>query len=248
MDPRFRGERMNYSWDWGLLFRSPYVGWLADGFAVTCTMAILAWCIALLLGSLIGVARTLDNPVLRRIGAAYVEIFRNIPLLAQLFLWYFVIPELLPEAWGKFLKRDLPDPQFWTSVVGLGFYTAARVAEQVRSGLQSIPRGQRSAALAMGFSTGQVYRYVLLPIGFRTVIPSLTNDFLGVFKNSSLALTLGVLELTAAARQIEEYTFHSFEPFAAATVLYSCVTLLVITLMRFIEARTRIAGSVGSAR
>ncbi|MDB5366062.1 MAG: His/Glu/Gln/Arg/opine family amino transporter, permease, region [Rhodospirillales bacterium] len=239
---------MNYSWDWGLLFRSPHIDWLIEGFRNTVVMAVLAWFIAMSLGSLIGVMRTLDNPVAKRVGTIYVEIFRNIPLLAQLFLWYYVIPELLPAAAQKFVKRDMADPQFWTSVVGLGCYTAARVAEQVRSGIQSIPRGQRAAALAMGFSTAQVYRYVLLPIGFRTVIPSLTNDFLGVFKNSSLALTLGVMELTAAARQIEEYTFHSFEPFAAATVLYSCVTLLVITLMRVIERRTRIAGSVGSGR
>jgi glutamate/aspartate transport system permease protein len=239
---------VNYSWDWGLLFRSPHIGWLIEGFTNTVVMAVLAWCIAMSLGSLIGVMRTLDSPVVKRIGTIYVEIFRNIPLLAQLFLWYYVIPELLPAGAQKFVKRDMADPQFWTSVVGLGCYTAARVAEQVRSGIQSIPRGQRSAALAVGFSTAQVYRYVLLPIGFRTVIPSLTNDFLGVFKNSSLALTLGVMELTAAARQIEEYTFHSFEPFAAATVLYSCVTLLVITLMRVIERRTRIAGSVGSGR
>jgi glutamate/aspartate transport system permease protein len=239
---------VNYSWDWGLLFRSPHIDWLIQGFVTTIEMAALAWCIAMTLGSLIGTLRTLDHPVAKRIGTFYVEIFRNIPLLAQLFLWYYVIPELLPASAQKFVKRDMADPQFWTSVVGLGCYTAARVAEQVRSGIQSIPRGQRSAALAMGFSTAQVYRYVLLPIGFRTVIPSLTNDFLGVFKNSSLALTLGVMELTAAARQIEEYTFHSFEPFAAATVLYSCVTLLVITLMRTVERRSRIAGSVGSGR
>lgn len=238
---------MNYSWDWGLLFRAPHSEWLVQGFVTTIEMAVLAWCIAISLGSLIGVLRTLDNPIAKRFGAFYVEIFRNIPLLAQLFLWYFVIPELLPPGAQKFVKRDMPDPQFWTSVVGLGCYTAARVAEQVRSGIQSIPRGQRGAALAMGFSTAQTYRYVLLPIGFRTVIPSLTNDFLGVFKNSSLALTLGVMELTAAARQIEEYTFHSFEPFAAATLLYSCVTLLVILLMRVVERRTRITGTVGVA-
>lgn len=239
---------MNYSWDWGLLFRSPHVGWLAQGFVTTIEMAVLAWCMAMILGSLIGTLRTLDHPLARRAGAFYVEIFRNIPLLAQLFLWYYVIPELLPQSAQKFVKRDMADPQFWTSVIGLGCYTAARIAEQVRAGIQSIPRGQRSAALAMGFSTGQVYRYVLLPIGFRTIIPSLTNDFLGVFKNSSLALTLGVMELTAAARQIEEYTFHSFEPFAAATLLYSCVTLLVILAMRIVERHTRITGTVGVAR
>lgn len=237
---------MNYTWDWGLLFRDPYAGWIISGFTTTCLLAIYAWIIAFTLGSVIGVLRTLDNKVLRTIGTIYVEIFRNIPLLAQMFLWYFVIPELLPPDAQRYVKRGMPDPQFWTAVVALGLYTASRVAEQVRSGIQSIPRGQSAAALAMGFTTTQVYRYVLLPIGYRTVIPSLTNDFLGVFKNSSLALTIGVMELTAAARQIDEYTFQSFEAYAAATVLYSCVTLCVIFLMRFLESRTRIAGTASA--
>jgi glutamate/aspartate transport system permease protein len=225
-----------------MLFREPFAGWIISGFITTCRLAIYAWIIAFILGSIIGVARTLDSKIISTLGTIYVEIFRNIPLLAQLFLWYFVIPELLPADAQRYVKRGMPDPQFWTSVLALGLYTASRVAEQVRSGIQSIPQGQRSAALAMGFTSAQTYRYVLLPIGYRTVIPSLTNDFLGVFKNSSLALTLGVMELTAAARQIEEYTFQSFEPFAAATVLYSCVTLSVILLMRVIESRSRISG------
>ncbi|MBN9602132.1 MAG: amino acid ABC transporter permease [Afipia felis] len=237
---------MNYSWDWGMLFRDPYAGWIVSGFTTTCILAIYAWLIAFSFGSVIGVLRTLDNKILRTVGTIYVEIFRNIPLLAQMFLWYFVIPELLPADAQRYVKRGMPDPQFWTAVVALGFYTASRVAEQVRSGIQSIPRGQQNAALAMGFSRFQVYRYVLLPIGYRTVIPSLTNDFLGVFKNSSLALTLGVMELTATARQIEEYTFQSFEPFMAATVLYSCVTLCVIALMRFLERKSRIIGAVSA--
>ncbi|HEY0234967.1 MAG TPA: amino acid ABC transporter permease [Afipia sp.] len=237
---------MNYTWDWGLLFRDPYAGWIVSGFITTCRLAIFAWIIAFILGSVIGVMRTVDNKLLRTVGTTYVEIFRNIPLLAQMFLWYFVIPELLPAGAQYYVKREMPDPQFWTAVVALGLYTASRVAEQVRSGIQAIPRGQSAAAAAMGFTTAQIYRYVLLPIGYRTVIPSLTNDFLGVFKNSSLALTIGVMELTAAARQIDEYTFQSFEAYAAATVLYSCVTLCVIVLMRFLERRTRIAGTASA--
>lgn len=239
---------MNYSWDWGVLFREPYIGWIASGFLTTCLLAIYAWMIAITLGSVIGVLRTLDSRILRLIGTVYVEIFRNIPLLAQIFLWYFVIPELLPEGAQHYVKREMPSPQFWTAVLALGLYTASRVAEQVRSGIQSIPRGQQSAALAMGFTRIQTYRYVLLPIGYRTIIPSLTNDFLGVFKNSSLALTIGVMELTATARQIDEYTFQTFEAYTAATVLYSCVTLCAILLMRIIEHRTRIVGtaSVGA--
>jgi len=233
-----------YRWNWPILLQDPYYGWIIAGFGNTCLLAVLAWAIAFPLGSLVGIARTTESRVLRTIGTAYVDVFRNIPLLVQMFLWYYVVPELLPADWGRWVKRGMPYPQFTTAVVCLGFYTASRVAEQVRSGIEAIPRGQRFAALAMGLTPWQAYRYVLLPVGYRTIIPSLTSDFLGVFKNSSLALTIGVLELTAQARQIEEYTFAAFEAFSVATVLYCLVTGLVILLMRVVEKYTRIPGTI----
>jgi glutamate/aspartate transport system permease protein len=234
----------SYNWNWPILLKEPYFGWIVSGFGNTILIAVLAWVIAFPLGSAIGVARTADNRVLRAGGTTYVEIFRNIPLLVQMFLWYFVVPELLPADWGHWVKRDMPHPQFLTAVMCLGLYTASRVAEQVRSGIESIPRGQRNAGLAMGLTQLQVYRYVLIPVAYRTIIPPLTSDFLGVFKNSSLALTIGVLELTSQARQIEEYTFAAFEAFTVATVLYCTVTGIVIVVMRIIEQRTRIAGTI----
>jgi glutamate/aspartate transport system permease protein len=234
----------SYRWNWPILLADPYFGWIVSGFGNTCLIAILAWLIAFPLGSVIGIARTTEIRALRLAGSVYVEVFRNIPLLAQMFLWYFVVPELLPEEWGRWVKRDMPYPQFWTSVVCLGLYTASRVAEQVRSGIDAISRGQRFAGLAMGLTEPQVYRYVLIPVAYRIIIPSLTSDFLGVFKNSSLALTIGVLELTSQARQIEEYTFAAFEAFATATLLYCTVTGIVILAMRRIERRTRIPGTI----
>jgi glutamate/aspartate transport system permease protein len=234
----------SYNWNWPILLKEPYFGWIVSGFGKTILIALLAWAVAFPLGSLIGIARTADNRALRLAGTVYVEIFRNIPLLVQMFLWYFVVPELLPADWGRWVKRDMPNPQFVTAVVCLGLYTASRVAEQVRSGIDAIPRGQRSAGLAMGLTQLQVYRYVLVPVAYRTIIPPLTSDFLGVFKNSSLALTIGVLELTSQARQIEEYTFAAFEAFTVATVLYCTVTGLVILIMRIIERHTRIAGTI----
>lgn len=138
----------------------------------------------------------------------------------------------------------MPYPQFTTALICLGLYTASRVAEQVRSGIEAIPRDQRFAAMAVGLTPPQVYRYVLMPVAYRTVVPPLTSDFLGVFKNSSLALTIGVLELTSQARQIEEYTFAAFEAFGVSTALYCMVTGLVIVLMRSVERRTRIAGTI----
>jgi glutamate/aspartate transport system permease protein len=234
----------SYNWNWPILLKEPYFTWIVTGFGNTILIAVLAWLIAFPLGSAIGIARTTDNRALRLIGTVYVDIFRNIPLLVQMFLWYFVVPELLPADWGRWVKREMPYPQFLTAVACLGLYTASRVAEQVRSGIEAIPRGQRSAGLAMGLTQPQVYRYVLIPVAYRTIIPPLTSDFLGVFKNSSLALTIGVLELTSQARQIEEYTFAAFEAFTVATVLYCLVTGLVIFIMRIVEGRTRIAGTI----
>lgn len=233
-----------YNWNWPILLKEPYITWIVTGFGKTILIAVLAWAIAFPLGSAIGIARTTDNQALRLGGTVYVETFRNIPLLVQMFLWYFVVPELLPADWGRWVKRDMPYPQFLTAVICLGLYTASRVAEQVRSGIEAIPRGQRNAGLAMGLTSLQVYRYVLIPVAYRTIIPPLTSDFLGVFKNSSLALTIGVLELTSQARQIEEYTFAAFEAFTVATVLYCTVTGIVILAMRVLERRTRIAGTI----
>jgi glutamate/aspartate transport system permease protein len=235
---------MNYNWDWGVLIREPYFEWLVSGFGWTISVSIAAWILAFSLGSVIGIARTTDSKILRGIGTAYVEVFRNIPLLVQMFLWYFVFPELLPEDAGMWVKRELPMPELNTAVVCLGLYTASRVAEQVRAGIEAIGQGQRNAGLAMGLTPAQVYRYVLLPVSYRIIVPPLTSEFLTIFKNSSLALTIGVLETTAQARQIEEYTFQGFEAFTAATLLYIVVTSTVMLLMKLIEGRVRIPGMI----
>ena len=157
----------------------------------------------------------------------------------------FVVPEIVPRDWGRWLKRELPDPEFWTAVVALGFYTACRVAEQVRAGIQSISKGLLNAALATGLTLPRTYLHVLLPLSYRLLIPVLTSEFLTIFKNSSLALTIGAAELTAQSRQIESLTFHGFEAFTAATVLYIAITLSVIFLMRSLETRMRIPGMLG---
>lgn len=235
---------MNYNWDWGVLFREPYLDWLVSGFGWTVAVSLTAWVLAFSLGSIIGIMRTTNSGVLRGIATGYVEFFRNIPLLVQMFLWYFVFPELLPHDAGMWVKREMPMPQFTTAAVCLGLYTASRVAEQVRAGIQSVGQGQRNAGLAMGLTPAQVYRYVLLPVSYRIIVPPLTSEFLTIFKNSSVALTIGVLETTAQARQIEEYTFQGFEAFTAATILYIFVTSIVMLLMRVVEGRVRIPGMI----
>jgi glutamate/aspartate transport system permease protein len=236
---------MNYNWNWGLLFVEPYFGFLVSGLRTTVLIALSAWVIAFALGSLVGIARTAPVAPMRFVATAYVEIFRGVPLLVQMFLWFFVVPEIIPRDWGRWLKRDLPNPEFWTAVVALGLYTASRVAEQVRAGIQSISKGVLNAALATGLTLPRTYLHVLWPLSYRLLIPVFTSEFLTIFKNSSLALTIGVMELTAESRQIESLTFHGFEAFTAATVLYIAITLTVIFLMRGLETRLRIPGMLG---
>jgi len=235
-----------------------YLGWLASGTMWTLLVSIFAWVIAFSLGSVLGVVRTTPLKIPRAIATAYVEVFRNIPLLVQMFLWYFVMPELVPERLGNWLKQDLPNLvdlpfaqfsmwEFTAAVLCLGLYTASRVAEQVRAGIMSLPRGQTNAGLAMGYTLPQVYRYVLLPMAYRLIIPPMTSEFLTIFKNSSTALTIGVIELTAQSRQISEYTFKTFEAFTAATLIYIVITLTVIYSMRWLEGRLAVPGYISQA-
>lgn len=236
---------MNYNWNWGVLFEPEYFGWLMSGLGWTVSVALCAWMIALVVGSLVGVGRTLPNKVVSTLCTSYVELFRNVPLLVQMFIWYFAVPEMLPEQAGFWMKREMPQPEFVTAVVALGLYTASRVAEQVRAGIETVPKGLSAAATAQGMSVAQVYRYVLLPISFRLIVPPMTSEFLTVFKNSSLALTIGLLELTAQSQQIAEYTFQSFEAYTAATVIYVLIALTATVAMAVLERYTRIPGYVG---
>ncbi|MCP3057139.1 amino acid ABC transporter permease [Aurantimonas marianensis] len=236
---------MNYNWNWAVLFEDPYLGWLISGVQWTFAVALAAWVIALVVGVSVGVGRTLPSRPIALICTVYVELFRNVPLLVQMFLWYFVVPEIVPEDLGRWMKRDMPNPEYVTAVVALGLYTASRVAEQVRAGVQAVGGGLTNAAYANGLSVAQAYRYVLLPISFRLIVPPLTSEFLTIFKNSSLALTIGLLELTAQSQQIAEYTFQGFEAFTAATVIYVCIALLATVAAQVIEKHTRIPGYVG---
>jgi glutamate/aspartate transport system permease protein len=238
---------VRYSWNWSVLTVEPNFGWIISGIEWTILVSLAAWIIAFTLGSALGIARTVRSPVLRAFAGAYVELFRNVPLLVQMFLWYFVLPEVLPDRWGTWLKRDLPNAEFWTAVVCLGLYTACRVCETMRSGIGSISRGQMYAGLATGLTPFQVFFHILLPVAYRIIMPALTTEFLSIFKNSSLALTIGVLELTGQTRRISEYTFQPIEMFLTATALYGLITLSVTALMRVVEGRTRLPGMITTA-
>jgi glutamate/aspartate transport system permease protein len=241
---------VKYNWNWGIFWqlspdgRGTYLDTLIAGLAWTLATALAAWVIALILGMIVGVIRTTPVRWLRLLGDAWVEIFRNVPLLVQMFLWFFVFPELLPAAAGTWLKQ-LPRSAFYTAVVCLGLYTSARVAEQTRAGIQSLARGQRMAGIALGLTLPQTYRFVLLPMALRIVMPPLTSEFLNVIKNSAVALTIGLVELTAAARSIQEFSFQVFEAFTAATLIYMVLNLIVVTGMRWLEKRLAVPGLLG---
>lgn len=161
-----------------------------------------------------------------------------------MFLWFFVLPEVVPSGLGRWMKREMVYPEFTMAVMCLGFYTASRVGEQVRAGIESIPKSLVNAALAGGLTLTQLYRHILLPVGYRIIVPPMTSEFLGIFKNSSLALTIGVLELTAQSRQIENYTFQGYEAFTAATVLYLMIAMVLLFLTRRLENYTVIPGMI----
>jgi glutamate/aspartate transport system permease protein len=246
---------VKYNWNWRIFFdlepgaSGSYLQYLIAGLGWTLTVALAAWVIALVLGVAIGTLRTTPNRWVVRACTAYVEIFRNIPLLVQMFLWFFVLPEFLPEAAGTWMKQ-LPPPwgSYFPAVLCLGIYTSVRVAEQVRAGIQSLPRGQMMAGTAIGLTLGQTYRQVILPQSFRIILPPLTSEFLNCIKNSSVALTIGVMELTARARAMQEFSFQVFEAFAAATVIYLLANLVVVLGMRWVEARVRVPGLIGAAQ
>jgi glutamate/aspartate transport system permease protein len=245
---------MSYNWRWGV-FLDPvpsgggnYLGWLNDGLRLTATLSISSWILASLVGSLMGVLRTVPNRGLRGIATVYVEVFRNIPLLVQLFIWYFVIPELVPASLGNWFKGLHPlFQQFLSAMLCLGFFTGARICEQVRSGIEALARGQKNAGLALGFTLPQTYRFVLLPMAFRIIVPPLTSEMLNLFKNSAVASTIGLLELAAMGRQLVDYTAQPYESFIAVTVIYVLLNLVVLVLMRSVEQRLRVPGYMGGS-
>ena len=244
---------MQYNWHWKVLLEAEpggtgtYLQYLIVGLGWTLATALAAWIIALTVGALIGTLRTTPYPWVVRAGNLYVEIFRNIPLIVQMFLWFFVVPELLPQAAGDWIKQMAPPwGMYIPAVLCLGVFTSVRIAEQVRAGINSLPRGQPMAGTALGLTLSQGYRYVILPQAFRIILPPLTSESMNIIKNSSVALTIGLLELTGRARAMQEFSFRVFEAFAAATVIYLLVNLIVVLAMRALERKVRVPGLIAA--
>lgn len=242
------------SWDWQVFCKNTidgevmprcfgtggditYLDWLFSAWGWTLAVSLLSLAVALVFGAVMGILRTTPNRSLVLIGETWTELFRNIPLLVQIFLWYHVIPSLFAPL------RDLPS--FLLVVMGLGLFTSARISEQVRAGILSLPRGQRMAALALGLTLPQTYRHVLLPMAFRIVIPPLTSESMNIVKNSAVAFAVSISELTLFALQAQEETSRGIEVYLAVTTLYFISALSINRVLHFIEMRVRVPGMIG---
>ncbi len=235
---------MNYTFNWSVLWTGESGQWLLSGLIVTLELSALAWILAVALGVVSGALRTVKFRPLRAVATFYVEFFRNVPLLVWMFFWYFGVPPFLPEMIREWMFGH--GLEFWAGVLALGVYSGARFSEVLRSGIQSIPRTQMEAAVASGLTTFQAYRYVILPVALRLIIPPATNESLNLLKNSSVALTISVAELTFQTRQIETYTAKAIEALTAGTLIYLVLCIGLASLMSWVERRTAIPGFITS--
>jgi glutamate/aspartate transport system permease protein len=233
------------TWDWQVFLKDTgggqtYLQWLMSAWGWTLSVAAFALVVALVVGSLMGIFRTTPNKLLVAIGETWTELFRNIPLLVQIFLWYHVLPSIFLSLRGV--------PSFVLVVFALGCFTSARISEQVKAGIQALPKGQRYAGLAMGLTLPQTYRFVLLPMAFRIVIPPLTSESINIIKNSSVAFAVSIAELTMFAMQAQEETSRGIEVYLAVTALYYVSAFTINRIALFIEQRVQVPGMIGGGK
>lgn len=239
-------RKMTYQFDWSVLWSGQTGTWLLQGVLITLELSGLGWLVAIALGVVSGALRTVPVAPLRCLAAAYVEFFRNVPLLVWMFFWYFGMPPLLPTGLREWLLDH--GAEFWAGVCALGVYHGARFSEVIRAGIRSIPKTQLEAALSTGLTVTQAYRLILIPIALRLIVPPATNETLNLLKNSSVALTIGVAELTFQTRQIEAYTAKAFEALAAGTVIYLALCLAIAAVMARVERRVAIPGMIAQGQ
>jgi glutamate/aspartate transport system permease protein len=233
---------VSYQFNWSVLWSGQSGSWLLQGVLTTLGISVLAWVLAVALGILSGAMRTVPWKPVRALATFYVEFFRNVPLLVWMFFWYFSVPPLLPRAAQDWLFNH--GAEFWAGMFALGVYHGARMSEVIRAGILSIPRTQFEASVAMGLTTFQAYRLVIVPIALRLIVPPATNESLNLLKNSSVALTISVAELTFQTRQIETYTAKAIEALTAGTLIYLVLCVGIASIMARVERRFAIPGLI----
>jgi polar amino acid transport system permease protein len=224
-----------------VLLKPEFGAMLLHGVEMTLKIAAGSWLLAMGLAIVLLVVRLMPNRVAERVVAAYVSYHRNVPTLVQLMFWYFGIFSLLPDVLQGWLSAH--NAEMILSIVALGLCQAAYFSEDMRSGLRSIPSGQAEAARALGHSYIGSMRHVLLPQAIRNAIPALVNHSVSLFKNSSLAMAIGVAELTHAVKEVESQSFRAFEAYSVATVLYLLFSLFIMAAGAWLSKRYRIAGA-----
>lgn len=231
---------MHYIFDFSAIFQGEYPDWLLRGVITTLALAGLSWILAFFVGSLLAVIRLTGSPVANGLVATYVAFHRNVPMLVHIMFWYFGVPALLPFAVTDWLNSH--GSEFILSCIAIGLVMSAYVCEDLRSAVRGIPAGQVEAARALGLSFLKTMRKVVLPQAFRIAIPPLLNQTLLLLKNTSLAMAIGVTELTAAAREIENNTFRTFEAYAVVTVIYLVLSFLIMGGGAMLQRRYRPLG------
>ncbi|NMZ52926.1 amino acid ABC transporter permease [Pseudomonas lundensis] len=222
----------------GELLAPHYLHWLLDGFVLTLILSLLTCVFATGLGFLLCLARLSSARLWSWPARAYLSLFRNTPLLVQLFFWYFGVTAMLPEGWVMWLNQprslslgffelQWPSFEFIAGFWGLMLYTAAFICEEFRAGVSSVRIEQRAAGLALGFTTAQVWRYIVFPQATRTALGPLLGQYMNALKNSSLTMAIGLAELSYASRQVETETFKTFQAFGFATLLYVASIALI---------------------
>ena len=221
-----------------LLADMPWWQYILGGAGWTIGLMLSAFALALVLGIIVGTLRTSQNRVISLICEAWIELFRNIPLIVQIFVWYFVVPEFIPWYKEWMIRVDPVYSQFLTAFICMGFFTSSRVAEQVRAGIASIPKGLPNASKALGMTQVQTYVYVIIPLAMRLVVPPLTSEAMNLVKNTAVALTIGLPELTMRANEMGENTFQFFAAYIWATLIYIVIALAVNGFMRVVEKKS----------
>ncbi|TDN70843.1 amino acid ABC transporter permease [Paraburkholderia sp. BL10I2N1] len=224
--------------DFSSLFQAPNLKNLMLGVQLTVLLTLTSWVLAVALGTVMATLRTMGNPIIERLVAGYVAYHQNVPMLAQLFLWYFGFPTLLPDSTQQWINAH--GGEFIFASIAIGLCMAAYYSEDIRSGLRAVSTGQHEAARSLGLSFAKSMRYVILPQSFRIAMQPFINHTVVLFKNTSLAMAIGVAELTYTVRDIENRTFQTFEIYLVGTVIYLAISLGVMGVGAVITRHTRI--------
>jgi polar amino acid transport system permease protein len=229
---------MSIKLDFAVLLRDEYPQWILKGILTMFELTALAWLLAMVVGIVLATIRMSSSRWGQALVATYVEYHQNVPMLVQIFMWYFGIPALLPAGLQQWFNAH--SSEFLFAFIAVGLCMGAYMSEDLRGGIRSIPKSQLEASRALGLSYLQAARLVVLPQAIRIALPTLVNHSVLLFKNTSLAMTVGVAELTYVTREIESQSFRTVEAYLFATMVYLGISLLIMAGGATLESRLRI--------